>query len=225
QPSFVPAHRATRMFPGHEYGRTIHFGIREHAMGMILSGIALEGLTRPYGGTFLVFSDYMRPAVRLAALQALPTIYVWTHDSIGLGEDGPTHQPVEHLAALRAIPGLDIVRPADANETAVAWRTILEVVDHPVGLCLTRQNVPVLDRTEYAPADGVARGGYVLAEAEGGDPDVIIIGTGSEVHLALDARRLLANEGIRARVVSLPCREWFEAQDRAYRDEVLPPRV
>src|SRR5690606_2356084 len=135
------------------------------------------------------------------------------------------HQPVEHLAALRAIPGLDIVRPADANETAVAWRTILEVVDHPVGLCLTRQNVPVLDRTEYAPADGVARGGYVLAEAEGGDPDVIIIGTGSEVHLALDARRLLANEGIRARVVSLPCREWFEAQDRAYRDEVLPPRV
>ena len=225
QPSFVPAHRATRMFPGHEYGRTIHFGIREHAMGMILSGIALEGLTRPYGGTFLVFSDYMRPAVRLAALQALPTIYVWTHDSIGLGEDGPTHQPVEHLAALRAIPGLDVVRPADANETAVAWRTILEVVDHPVGLCLTRQNVPVLDRTEYAPADGVARGGYVLAEAEGGDPDVIIIGTGSEVHLALDARRLLADEGIRARVVSLPCREWFEAQDRAYRDEVLPPRV
>jgi transketolase len=213
------------MFPGDHYGRTLHFGIREHAMGMILSGIALEGLTRPYGGTFLVFSDYMRPAVRLAAVQALPTIYVWTHDSIGLGEDGPTHQPVEHLAALRAIPGLDIVRPADANETAVAWRTILEVVDHPVGLALTRQNVPVLDRSEYASADGVARGGYVLAEADGGTPDVVIIGTGSEVHLALGARTLLAEEGIAARVVSLPCREWFEAQDRSYRDEVLPPQV
>src|SRR5699024_10447360 len=164
EPSFVPAGKATEMFPGHEYGRTLHFGIREHAMGMILNGIALEGLTRPYGGTFLVFSDYMRPAVRLASVQQLPVVYVWTHDSIGLGEDGPTHQPVEHLAALRAIPGLDVVRPADANETAVAWRTILETVDHPSALALTRQNVPTFERGEggMASAEGVARGGYVL---------------------------------------------------------------
>ena len=225
EPSFVPDGKATEAFPGHRYGRTLHFGIREHAMGMSLNGIALEGLTRPYGGTFLIFSDYMRPAVRLAALQQLPVVYVWTHDSIGLGEDGPTHQPVEHLAALRAIPGLDVVRPADANETAVAWRTILETVDHPSALALTRQNVPTLDRSVLAPADGVARGGYVLAEAEGGDPQVVLIGTGSEVQLALGARDQLQADGVPTRVVSMPCREWFDAQDQSYRDEVLPPAV
>src|SRR5690606_24244850 len=224
-PSFVPEAKATQMFPGHRYGRTLHFGVRENGMGMILNGIALEGLTRPYGGTFLVFSDYMRPAVRLASVQQLPVVYVWTHDSIGLGEDGPTHQPVEHLAALRAIPGLDVVRPADANETAVAWRTILETVDHPSALALTRQNVPTLDRSVLAPADGVARGGYVLAEAEGGDPQVVLIGTGSEVQLALGARDQLQADGVPTRVVSMPCREWFDAQDQTYRDEVLPPAL
>ena len=224
-PSFVPERKATDMFPGGPYGRTLHFGIRENGMGMILNGIALEGLTRPYGGTFLIFSDYMRPAVRLAALQQLPVIYVWTHDSIGLGEDGPTHQPVEHLAALRAIPGLDVVRPADANETAVAWRTVLESVDHPAALALTRQNVPTFDRSVMASADGVARGGYVLVDAEGGEPEVILIGTGSEVQLAVEARETLQAEGVPTRVVSMPCREWFDAQDDTYRDEVLPPQV
>nr|WP_238329753.1 transketolase [Ornithinimicrobium humiphilum] len=224
-PSFVPESKATEMFPGNPYGRTLHFGIREHAMGMILNGIALEGLTRPYGGTFLVFSDYMRPAVRLASIQQLPVIYVWTHDSIGLGEDGPTHQPVEHLAALRAIPGLDVVRPADANETAVAWRTILGSVDHPAALALTRQDVPTLDRSELGSAEGVARGGYVLAEADGGRPEVVLLATGSEVQLALEARETLQADGVPTRVVSLPCREWFDAQDQAYRDEVLPPDV
>ncbi|GGK74704.1 transketolase [Ornithinimicrobium pekingense] len=224
-PSFVPDGKATEMFPGHRYGRTMHFGIREHGMGMILNGIALEGLTRPYGGTFLVFSDYMRPAVRLASIQQLPVVYVWTHDSIGLGEDGPTHQPVEHLAALRAIPGLDVVRPADANETAVAWRTILGSVDHPAALALTRQNVPTFDRSVMASAEGVARGGYVLAEAEGGTPQVVLIGTGSEVQLAVEARETLQSAGIPTRVVSMPCREWFDEQDQAYRDEVLPPQV
>ena len=227
EPSFVPAGKATEMFPGHEYGRTLHFGIREHAMGMILNGIALEGLTRPYGGTFLVFSDYMRPSVRLASIQQIPVIYVWTHDSIGLGEDGPTHQPIEHLAALRAIPGLDVVRPADANETAVAWRTILETVDHPSALALTRQNVPTFDRGEggMSSAEGVARGGYVLAEAEGGTPEVILIGTGSEVQLAVAARETLQSQGTPTRVVSMPCREWFDAQDATYREEVLPAAV
>ncbi|MGC5585722.1 transketolase [Ornithinimicrobium sp. W1665] len=225
EPSFVPDSKATEAFPGHRYGRTLHFGIREHGMGMILNGIALEGLTRPYGGTFLIFSDYMRPAVRLAALQQLPVVYVWTHDSIGLGEDGPTHQPVEHLAALRAIPGLDVVRPADANETAVAWRTILETVDHPSAMALTRQNVPTFDRSVLASADGVARGGYVLAEADGGDPRVVLIGTGSEVQLALGARDQLQADGVPTRVVSMPCREWFDEQDRTYREEVLPPAV
>ena len=227
EPSFVPAGKATEMFPGHEYGRTLHFGIREHAMGMILNGIALEGLTRPYGGTFLVFSDYMRPAVRLASVQQVPVIYVWTHDSIGLGEDGPTHQPIEHLAALRAIPGLDVVRPADANETAVAWRTILQTVDHPSALALTRQNVPTFDRGEggMASAEGVARGAYVLAEAEGGRPEVILIATGSEVQLAVRARETLQAEGIPTRVVSMPCREWFDAQDGSYQEEVLPADV
>jgi transketolase len=227
EPSFVPAAKATQLFPGHEYGRTLHFGIREHAMGMILNGIALEGLTRPYGGTFLVFSDYMRPAVRLASIQRAPVIYVWTHDSIGLGEDGPTHQPVEHLAALRAIPGLDVVRPADANETAVAWRTILGTVDHPSALALTRQNVPTFARGEggMASAEGVARGAYVLAEAEGGAPEVILIGTGSEVQLAVAARETLQAQGVPTRVVSMPCREWFDEQDAAYREEVLPAAV
>jgi transketolase len=175
-----------------------------------------------------VFSDYMRPSVRLAALMKLPVVYVWTHDSIGLGEDGPTHQPVEHLAALRAIPNLDVVRPADANETAWAWRTVLEHADRPAGLCLTRQNVPTVDRSPgsgFAPADGVARGGYVLVDADGGSPEVILIGTGSEVQLAVAARELLQAEGIRTRVVSMPCREWFDAQDTAYRATVLPPSV
>jgi transketolase len=216
------------MFPGNAYGRTLHFGIREHAMGAILNGIALHGMTRPYGGTFLVFSDYMRPAVRLAALMGLPVTYVWTHDSIGLGEDGPTHQPVEHLWALRAIPGLDVVRPGDANETVVAWRTILERADHPAGLCLSRQNLPVLDRsaaTGLASAEYAARGGYILADPGDSEPDVIVIATGSEVQLALAARDLLAADGIKTRVVSMPCVEWFEEQDASYRDQVLPPHI
>ncbi|MFI1991074.1 transketolase [Actinoplanes sp. NPDC020271] len=224
EPSFIPTERQTRNWSGGPYGRTLHFGIREHAMGSILNGIALQSLTRPYGGTFLVFSDYMRPAVRLAALMQLPATYVWTHDSIGLGEDGPTHQPVEHLAALRAIPGLDVVRPGDANETAVCWRTVLEHTDRPAGMILTRQNLPVLDRGPggYTAADGAARGGYVLAGADD-EADVLLIATGSEVQIALDARDELAGEGISARVVSMPCREWFAQQPLSYRDEVLPP--
>jgi transketolase len=235
EPSFIPVGHQTREFPGNPYGRTLHFGIREHAMGAICNGIALHGLTRPYGGTFLVFSDYMRPAVRLAALMGLPVTFVWTHDSIGLGEDGPTHQPVEHLWALRAIPGLDVVRPGDANETVVAWRTVLEHTDRPAGLCLSRQNLPVLDRSAdagavragegLAGAEGTVRGGYVLAEAPGGDPAVILIATGSEVQIALAAREQLAGQGIGARVVSMPCVEWFTAQDDSYQQEVLPPRV
>jgi transketolase len=196
-------------------------------MGSVMNGIALHGGTRVYGGTFLVFSDYMRPAVRLAALMGLPVTYVWTHDSIGLGEDGPTHQPVEHLAALRAIPGLDVVRPADANETVAAWRTVLQHTDRPAGLALTRQNVPTFPRGRdgFSGTEGVARGGYVLVDAEGGVPDVVLVGTGSEVQLAVAARDQLADKGIRARVVSMPCREWFDAQDQAYRDSVLPPIV
>ncbi|HUL24512.1 MAG TPA: transketolase [Streptosporangiaceae bacterium] len=235
EPSFIPPDHQTRLFPGGRYGRTLHFGIREHAMGAICNGIAVDGLTRPYGGTFLVFSDYMRGAVRLAALMKLPVTYVWTHDSIGLGEDGPTHQPVEHLWALRAIPGLDVVRPADANETVVAWRAILGHTDRPAGLCLSRQNLPVLDRGAsperaragegLASAEGTARGGYVLAEAAGGKPEVIIIATGSEVQIALAARELLAQEGVAARVVSMPCVEWFTAQEPSYQQEVLPPLV
>ena len=227
EPSFIPEERSTTDFQGDRYGRVLHFGIREHAMGSIMNGIALHGGTRVYGGTFLVFSDYMRPAVRLASLMQLPVTYVWTHDSIGLGEDGPTHQPVEHLAALRAIPGLDVVRPADANETVAAWRTILEHGDRPAGLALTRQNVPTYPRGEdgFATTAGVARGGYVLIDAEGGTPDVVLVGTGSEVQLAVEARRLLAEKGVRARVVSMPCREWFDAQDPAYRDSVIPPLV
>ncbi len=227
EPSFIPTEHQTKMFPGNPYGRTLHFGIREFGMGGIMNGIALHGLTRPYGGTFLVFSDYMRPAVRMAALMELPVTFVWTHDSIGLGEDGPTHQPVEHYWALRAIPGLDVVRPADANETSVAWRTVLEHTDRPAGLLLTRQKVPIVDRgaAGIGGAEGTARGGYVIAEADGGKPAVILIGTGSEVHIALAARDHLQAEGIATRVVSMPCVEWFFEQDQAYREEVLPPGV
>ncbi|UWM51242.1 transketolase [Streptomyces carpaticus] len=201
------------------YGRTIHFGIREHAMAAELNGIALHGNTRAYGGTFLVFSDYMRNAVRMSALMGLPVTYVWTHDSIGLGEDGPTHQPVEHLASLRAIPGLNVVRPADAHETAIAWREALRR-GTPHGLALSRQGLPVYERNEDA-----ARGGYIHTEATGGTPQAVLIATGSEVQLAVAARDLLQAEGIPTRVVSMPCVEWFEEQDRSYRDAVLPPAV
>jgi transketolase len=225
EPSFLPADRQTKMWSGGPYGRTLHFGVREHAMGAIMNGIALHGGTRVYGGTFLTFSDYMRGAVRLAALMQLPVIYVWTHDSIGLGEDGPTHQPIEHFAALRAMPGLDFVRPADANETAVAWRTILEHNDRPAGLALSRQNLPVFDRSEFGSAEGVARGAYVLADASNGSPEVILLGTGSEVQIAVAARERLEADGVPARVVSVPCVEWFADQDQAYKDEVLPPTV
>ncbi|RFU82449.1 transketolase [Streptomyces triticagri] len=222
--SFLPA--GNPLPEADPYGRTVHYGIREHAMAAILNGIALHGPTRIYGGTFLVFSDYMRNAVRLSALMHLPVTYVWTHDSVGLGEDGPTHQPVEHLASLRAIPGLNVVRPADANETAVAWREILTRYTKefgkgtPHGLALTRQGVPTYERNEQA-----ARGGYVLAEAEGGSPQVILIATGSEVQLAVAARDELQAEGVPTRVVSMPCVEWFDEQDQAYRDQVLPPEV
>ncbi|MFB7958057.1 transketolase [Streptomyces sp. NPDC056045] len=222
--SFLPA--GNPLPEADPYGRTIHFGIREHAMAAAMNGIALHGNTRIYGGTFLVFSDYMRNAVRLSALMHLPVTYVWTHDSIGLGEDGPTHQPVEHLASLRAIPGLNIVRPADANETSIAWREILRRYTKefgkgtPHGLALTRQGVPTYEANEDA-----ARGGYVLREAEGGEPRVLLIGTGSEVHLAVEAREELQAAGIPTRVVSMPSVEWFEEQDQAYKDSVLPPSV
>ncbi|WP_132994357.1 transketolase [Gordonia zhaorongruii] len=222
--SFGPSSISTGTWNAEPYGRTLHFGVREHAMASILSGIVLHGPTRAYGGTFLQFADYMRPAVRLAALMEIDPVYVWTHDSIGLGEDGPTHQPIEHLAALRAIPNLDVVRPADANETAFAWRHLLTRRDHPVGLALTRQNVPILTGTSY---EGVAKGGYVLADSEG-TPDVVLIGTGSEVSLAVEARDALAAEGVQARVVSMPSIEWFDEQDGDYRESVLPtgvPRV
>ena len=230
--SFVPAEYSTHEWTGNKYGRVLHFGIREHAMGSILSGIVLHGNTRPFGGTFLIFSDYMRPAVRLAALMKAPAIYVWTHDSVALGEDGPTHQPVEQLAALRAIPDLDIVRPGDANETAWAWKTILERRKGPAGIALTRQNIPVFDRGEdaatgeiFAAAKHVAKGAYVLAEAPNGTPDVIFMATGSEVQIAVDAREQLKAEGINARVVSAPCLEWFEEQSAEYRESVLPKNV
>ncbi|MEW2705862.1 transketolase [Streptomyces koyangensis] len=222
--SFLPA--GNPLPEADPYGRTIHFGIREHAMAAEMNGIQLHGNTRIYGGTFLVFSDYMRNAVRLSALMHLPVTYVWTHDSIGLGEDGPTHQPVEHLAALRAIPGLNLVRPADANETVVAWREIMRRWTKvygkgaPHGLALTRQGVPTYELNENA-----ARGGYVLAEAEGGEPQVILIGTGSEVQLAVEAREQLQAAGVPTRVVSVPCVEWFEEQDEAYRESVLPRAV
>jgi transketolase len=226
EPSFLPPEYSTKKFQGDWYGRVLHFGIREHAMGAVMNGIVQHGLTRPYGGTFLVFSDYMRPAVRLAALQELPVTYVWTHDSIGLGEDGPTHQPIEHLAALRAIPGLDVVRPADANEVVVAWQTLLGITDRPVALALSRQNVPTFPRGTdgWGDASGAARGAYVLLDTDG-EPDVVLIGTGSEVQLAVEARELLAADGIAARVVSMPSREWFEQQDSGYRDSVVPPQL
>ncbi|MFG1687579.1 transketolase [Nonomuraea sp. NPDC049269] len=222
EPSFIPEEYQTKDFPGNRYGRTLHFGIREHGMGAILNGIALHGGTRPYGGTFLVFSDYMRPSVRLAALMKLPVTYVWTHDSIGLGEDGPTHQPIEHLWALRAIPGLDVVRPGDANETAYAWQSVLQHVDRPAALALTRQNLPVFEGTS---PEGVAKGGYILHEASDGQPQVILIGTGSELELAVNGRELLEAQGIPTRVVSMPCVEWFNGQDIAYRQTVLPSAI
>jgi transketolase len=225
EPSFLPEDRQSKTFTGGPYGRVLHFGIREHAMGSIMNGITLHGGTRVYGGTFLVFSDYMRPAVRLAALMRLPVTYVWTHDSIGLGEDGPTHQPVEHLAALRAIPGLDVVRPADANETVVAWRTVLGHTDRPAGLCLTRQDVPTFDRSALGSAEGTARGGYVLADASDGQPRLVLVATGSEVQLAVAAREVLEEEGTPTRVVSMPCLEWFREQDAAYQQQVIPPGV
>jgi transketolase len=225
EPSFIPSEYATKAFPGNEYGRTLHFGIREHGMGSILNGITADGGTRPYGGTFLVFSDYMRGAVRLSALMKLPVIYVWTHDSIGLGEDGPTHQPIEHLSALRAIHGLDVVRPADANETAWAWRGALEHTDRPTALALTRQNLPTVDRSRYASAEGVLKGGYILSDASGGEPKVILIGTGSEVQHCLVAQERLEAAGTPTRVVSMPCQEWFYEQDTAYQQLVLPRGV
>ena len=226
-PSFLPKDRSTKMFSGDPLaGRVLHFGIREHGMGAIMNGIAVHGGTRVFGGTFLTFSDYMRPAVRLAALMQLPVTYVWTHDSIGLGEDGPTHQPIEHLAALRAIPGLDVVRPADANETVAAWKAVLEHTDRPAGLCLSRQNVPTYPRGEdgFSDTSNVRRGGYVLLDTDG-VPDVVLIGTGSEVQLAVEARELLAADGIAARVVSMPCREWYDDQEESYRETVVPPTV
>ena len=222
--SFGPPSISTEDWDATWYGRTLHFGIREHAMGAILSGIVLHGPTRAYGGTFLQFADYMRGAVRLAALMDIDPIYVWTHDSIGLGEDGPTHQPIEHLAALRAIPRLSVVRPADPNETAYAWKAVLERTggSGPTGLILTRQGVPVLEGTD---STGVARGGYVLGGTDPGEADVIIIATGSEVQLAVEAAKTLGGKGIKAAVVSMPCVEWFEAQPREYREAVLPPAV
>nr|WP_235926353.1 transketolase [Actinokineospora pegani] len=223
--SFGPTSASTGHWNANPYGRTLHFGVREHAMGSILNGIVLHGPTRPYGGTFLVFSDYMRPPVRLAALSGLPVTYVWTHDSIGLGEDGPTHQPVEHLAALRAIPNLVVLRPGDANETAAAWSAILHQHTQPVGLALTRQNLPVLEGTKEKAAEGVAKGGYVLEEATGGTPRVVLIGTGSELQIAVEARKVLEADGVPTRVVSMPSVEWFDAQDAAYRESVLPKSV
>ncbi|HQD21249.1 MAG TPA: transketolase [Arachnia sp.] len=225
EPSFLPEERSTKEWRGNPFGRTLHFGIREHAMGGILNGITLSGLTRAYGGTFLVFADYMRGAVRLAALMGIPTTFVWSHDSVGVGEDGPTHQPVEHLASLRAIPGLDIVRPADANETSVAWGEILRRTDRPAGLILSRQDLPTIARGErYASAEGVAQGAYVVSE-EQGDLQVILIATGSEVAVALAAQDVLQAEGVPTRVVSMPCQEWFDEQDPAYREQVLPAAV
>ena len=226
--SFVPSEHSTHEWSGDRYGRVLHFGIREHAMAAILNGIALHGKTRSFGGTFLIFSDYMRPAVRLAALMKVPSIFVWTHDSVALGEDGPTHQPIEQLASLRAIPGLDIVRPADANEVSYAWKKILERRVGPAGLALTRQNLPVFDRenpdatgTRFAAATEVEKGAYVLVEATR-SPEVILIATGSEVQLAVEARLQLEGEGIATRVVSAPCLEWFEEQSESYRESVLP---
>ncbi|WP_129659175.1 transketolase [Rothia halotolerans] len=231
--SFNPTGRSTGKFEASPYGRVLHFGIREHAAAAIVNGIVLSSPTRAYSGTFLIFSDYQRPAVRLSALMGVPSIYVWTHDSIGLGEDGPTHQPVEQLSSLRAIPNLDVVRPADANETAVVWRTILENHENPAGIALTRQAVATVAREDLHPeaegeklasAEGAAKGGYVLADAQG-EPDVVLIATGSEVDLALEAREALSGEGVSARVVSMPCREWFAQQSEEYRESVIPSSV
>ncbi|MDY6994954.1 MAG: transketolase [Actinomycetota bacterium] len=222
--SFGPPSISTDDFKADWYGRVLHFGVREHAMGAILSGIVLHGPTRAFGGTFLQFSDYMRPSVRLASLMDIDTIYVWTHDSIGLGEDGPTHQPIEHLAALRAIPNLSVVRPGDPNETAYAWRSIIARGNGsgPVGFILTRQGIPVLEGTS---SDGVARGGYVLGGGGAAEADVILIATGSELQIAVEAKKMLADKDISAAVVSMPCMEWFESQPQEYRDSVLPPTV
>ncbi|RRD05791.1 transketolase [Arachnia propionica] len=225
QPSFLPENRQTHDWSGNEYGRTLHFGIREHAMGGIVNGINLSGLTRAYCGTFLVFADYMRPPARLAALMGVPSIFVWTHDSIGVGEDGPTHQPIEHLASLRAIPNFDVVRPADANETAVAWGEILRRTDHPAAIILSRQDLRTVARgAEFALADGVASGAYILKEASE-SPRLILIASGSEVALAIDAAARLESEGVPTRVVSMPCQEWFDQQDEEYREQVLPAAV
>jgi transketolase len=235
-PSFVPAGKQTNAWSGNPYGRVLHFGIREHAAASIVNGISLHGKTRAFSGTFLIFSDYQRPAIRLGALMGVPSLYVWTHDSIGLGEDGPTHQPVEQLASLRAIPGLDVVRPGDANEVAAAWKTMLANHENPAGIVLTRQNIPTYERGEgtaegdtFGSTAGVAKGGYVLAEASRDgktvDTQVILIGTGSEVQLAVQAREALQAEGIATRVVSMPCVEWFNKQDAAYREAVLPAAV
>ncbi len=226
-PSFLPTDRSSKMFSGNPFGRVLHFGIREHAMGAILNGMAVHGGTRPFGGTFLTFSDYMRPSVRLAALMNLPVTYIWTHDSIGLGEDGPTHQPIEHIPSLRLIPGLDVVRPADANETAAAWAAIMANNDRPAGLALSRQNLPVFPRGTdgFATTADVHRGAYVLKDFGDGEPQVVLIGTGSEVQLAVAGAEQLAAEGVPARVVSMPCREWFDAQDDEYRDSVLPATI
>lgn len=230
--SFVPAEWSTHEWSGDKYGRVLHFGIREHAMGSILNGIVLHGNTRAFGGTFLIFSDYMRPAVRLAALMGVPSIFVWTHDSVALGEDGPTHQPIEQLATLRAIPNLAVVRPGDANEVAYAWKTMLERRQGPAGIALTRQNIPVFNRgvadatgAIFAGAENVAKGAYTLVDAANGKPELIIIATGSELQLAVAAREELEAAGVATRVVSAPCLEWFDEQPQAYRDSVLPASV
>ena len=230
--SFVPSEWSTHEWTGDAYGRVLHFGIREHAMGSILNGIVLHGNTRAFGGTFLIFSDYMRPAVRLAALMGIPSIFVWTHDSVALGEDGPTHQPIEQLATLRAIPNLDMVRPADGNETAYAWKTVLERRQGPAGLALSRQNLPVYARGEadetgavYAGAENTSKGAYTLLEAANGKPEVILIATGSEVEIAVNARLQLEAAGVATRVVSAPCLEWFDEQPASYREQVLPASV
>jgi transketolase len=230
--SFIPTEWSTHEWDGSPYGRVLHFGIREHAMGSILNGIVLHGPTRAFGGTFLIFSDYMRPPLRLAALMNIPSLFVWTHDSVALGEDGPTHQPIEQLATLRAIPNFAVVRPADANETAVAWLELIRRHAGPAGIALSRQNLPVFERGDgeasgdvFASAQGVAKGAYVLAEAPNGTPDVILIATGSEVQIAVAARESLAADGINARVVSAPSLEWFAEQDEAYRESVLPKAI
>ncbi len=225
QPSFLPEGRQSDDWPGSELGRTLHFGVREHAMGGIVNGINLAGLTRAYCGTFLVFADYMRPTARLAALSRIPSVFVWTHDSVGVGEDGPTHQPIEHLAVMRAIPGFDVVRPSDANETSVAWGEVLRRTGRPSAMILSRQNLRTIPRGErYASAEGVAMGGYVVSEASS-EPKLILIASGSEVELALDAQNRLEADGVPTRVVSMPCQEWFDEQPDEYREQVLPAQV